>query len=162
MIRDKIIEIAKAEIGYVEQKDSISGNLTKYGKWFGLDRVAWCAIFVSWVYWTVGKQLPRIGYLKGYAGCDTMYAYAKKNNLFTTDPKKGDIALFDFDGNGKWDHTGLFEEWTDKAKAIFETVEGNTSDRNASNGGMVLDRVRKYNDERVKFVDILKLLGETV
>jgi hypothetical protein len=154
-MREKIIEVAKKEIGYVEQKS----NLTKYGKWFGFDGVAWCAMFVSWVFYTAGKQLPKIGFSKGYAGCSTMYDYAKKNNLFTDNPQPGDIVLFDFDGNGSWDHTGLFENWTNGTKTIFETIEGNTSDRNASNGGMVLDRARNYNKAKVKFISIEKFIS---
>ena len=42
MTADKVIEIAKREIGTVEQ----SGNRTKYGKAYGMDGVYWCMIFV--------------------------------------------------------------------------------------------------------------------
>lgn len=158
-MRDKIIDTARKEIGYIEQKDAVSGNITMYGEWFGLNRVAWCGIFVSWVFFKIGKQLPKIGFSKGYAGCGTMFQYAKDKGLFTQEPQKGDIVLFDFDGNGSWDHTGIFEEWTSRTKGIFETIEGNTSDRNASNGGMVLDRARTYNINRVKFIDVTKFIA---
>ena len=72
-----VIEIAKKEIGYSETPKNT--NKTKYGKWFGLDGVAWCGIFVSWCYAQAGKPLGKIGFLKGFAGCQTAVAYFKKN-----------------------------------------------------------------------------------
>jgi hypothetical protein len=35
-------------------------------------------MFVSWVYAMAGKQLPNIGFKKGFAGCQTAVAYFKK------------------------------------------------------------------------------------
>ena len=51
---NKIVEIAEKEIGQVEVPKN--SNKTKYGKWFGLDGVAWCGIFVSWCYSQAGQQ----------------------------------------------------------------------------------------------------------
>ena len=133
---NKIIEIAKKEVGYVEKP----GNKTKYGQWFGLDGVAWCAIFVSWCYSMAGKQLPKIGFLKGFAGCQSGYAYFKKMGLITTNPAIGDIVLFDWNKDGRYDHTGLFNGWVDDK--YFMTIEGNTSLKNDSNGGSVMERKR--------------------
>ena len=54
----KIIEVALAEVGYLEkatnaQLDSKtanagSNNYTKYGKWYGMNGQPWCDMFVSW------------------------------------------------------------------------------------------------------------------
>lgn len=66
---NRIVEIASAEIGQKEQPEN--SNETKYGEWFGLNGVAWCGIFVSWVYAMAGRQLPKIGFTKGFAGCQT-------------------------------------------------------------------------------------------
>ena len=66
-----IVEIARKEIGYIEQ----AGNKTKYGQWFGLNGVAWCAIFVSWVYYKAGKPLGKIGWANGFAGCQYGFEY---------------------------------------------------------------------------------------
>jgi hypothetical protein len=41
-----VVDIAKSQIGYKE----IGDNSTMYGKWYGLVRQPWCAIFVSWCY----------------------------------------------------------------------------------------------------------------
>lgn len=145
----KIVEIAKAEIGTTEvPKDS---NKTKYGKWFGLDGVAWCGMFVSWCYAMRGKPLPNIGFKKGFAGCQTAVAYFKKNNRIVTKPNPGDIVFFDWNLDGRYDHTGIFVEWIEEGKSFY-SVEGNTSLTNQSNGGQVM--LRKRNVKGVLFVKV--------
>lgn len=131
-----ILEIAKKEIGYIEQP----GNKTKYGQWFGLNGVAWCAIFVSWVYAKAGKPLGKIGWSNGFAGCQYGHEYWKKKGKLVNDPQPGDIVLFDFNGDGRFDHTGIFVRWL--ANDRFESIEGNTSLKNQTNGGEVMLRVR--------------------
>lgn len=135
-----IITTAEKEIGQIESPHN--SNKTKYGKWFGLDGVAWCGIFVSWVYATAGKQLPRIGFLKGYAGCQTAVAHFKKTGQVTSKPVPGDIVFFDWNADGRYDHTGIFVKSIDMQ--YFESIEGNTSSTNQSNGGQVMRRKRKY------------------
>lgn len=133
---NKIIEIAQKEVGYKET----AGNKTKYGKWFGFDGVAWCAMFVSWCYAQAGKSLPKIGFTKGFAGCQTGYEYFKKNGWITDNPVPGDIVLFDWNGDKRYDHTGLFVEWD--SSNSFKSIEGNTALKNDSNGGSVMLRSR--------------------
>jgi len=135
----EIIRIAEREIGQGEKP--LNTNKTKYGKWFGFDGVAWCGIFVSWCYAQAGFQLPKIGFSKGYAGCQTAVAYFKKNEMITTKPVEGDIVFFDWNKDGRYDHTGLFVKWIDEN--TFETIEGNTAVGNDSNGGNVMVRRRK-------------------
>lgn len=134
----KITAIAAAEIGYTETPKN--SNKTKYGKWFGFDGVAWCGMFVSWCYATAGTPLPKIGFTKGFAGCQTAVAYFKKAQKTTTKPAEGDIVFFDWNADGRYDHTGIFVRWIDKDH--FETIEGNTSLSNQSNGGQVMKRIR--------------------
>lgn len=136
----KIVEIAQREIGTTETPKN--SNKTKYGKWFGLDGLPWCGMFVSWCYATAGKQLPKIGYLRGFAGCQTAYAYFLKNGWITNNPVAGDIVLFDWNSDGRYDHTGIFVRRIDDNH--FETIEGNTSLTNQSNGGQVMLRKRNY------------------
>lgn len=136
-----VVGVALNEIGVTEfPKNS---NKTKYGKWFGLDGVAWCGIFVSWCYTQAGKPLPKIGFTKGFAGCQTAVAYFKKNNLITKTPSEGDIVFFDWNKDGRYDHTGIFVKWIDAN--TFETIEGNTAVGNDSNGGTVMKRIRNKN-----------------
>lgn len=140
VIGEQIVRIATNEIGYAETP--INSNKTKYGQWFGLDGVAWCGIFVSWVYTHAGFRLGNIGFKKGFAGCQTAVAYFKKQGSITKEPIIGDIVFFDWNGDGRFDHTGIFVKQIDATS--FETIEGNTSLTNQSNGGQVMRRVRKY------------------
>ena len=135
-----IVAIAEKEIGYTETPTN--SNKTKYGKWFGFDGVAWCGMFVSWCYDKAGFPLGNVGFSKGFAGCQTAVAHYKKKNKITTKPVPGDIVFFDWNGDGRFDHTGLFVKDIDGKS--FETIEGNTSLTNQSNGGQVMKRKRKY------------------
>lgn len=134
----RIVSIAQSQIGTTEQPSGT--NKTKYGKWFGLDGVAWCGIFVSWCYDQAGKPLGRIGFLNGFAGCQTAVAHFKKKGKITTNPVAGDIVFYDWNGDGRYDHTGIFVNWT--SKDTFRAVEGNTAIGNDSNGGQVMERDR--------------------
>lgn len=135
---NKIVEIARAEIGTKENPPN--SNETIFGQWFGMQHQPWCGIFVSWVYAQAGKPIKNMGYTKGYAGCQTAYNYFVKNGLLVNDPMPGDIVLYDWNGDKRFDHTGIFVEWVSKDK--FKSIEGNTSLANDSNGGEVMERVR--------------------
>lgn len=144
----KIVEIARAEIGQGETP--LNSNKSKYGKWFGMDGVAWCGMFVSWVYFHAGKPLGNIGFTKGFAGCQTAVAYFKAKGWVTKTPVAGDIVFFDWNGDGRYDHTGIFVE--KMGDGHFNSIEGNTSLTNQSNGGQVMLRMRKY--DNVIFVHV--------
>jgi hypothetical protein len=130
-MRDKIIEIAKAEVGYTEKRV----NKTKFGEWFGLNGVPWCGIFCSWCYAQAGFSIKNGGYTKGFAGVGTILANYK--HKVTTEPKPGDLVIIDWQGDGVPDHVELFIEWVDRSVGKFTTYGGNTSAKNLSNGGMV-------------------------
>lgn len=137
---EKVVAIALGEVGYSEYP--ANSNKTKYGKWFGVDGVAWCAIFVSYCYSKAGVPLVNFGYTNGFAGCQAGYALFKKLGIIVTDPQPGDIVLFDWNGDGRYDHTGIFQKSMDSK--TFYSIEGNTSLSNQSNGGTVMQRVRSY------------------
>lgn len=137
----KIVEISKNEIGISESPKN--SNKTKYGKSFGLDGHPWCGMFVSWCYDQAGVPLPKIGFSKsGFAGCQTAVAYFKKAGKITTKPVPGDIVFFDWNSDGRYDHTGIFVK--DNGDGTFDTIEGNTAVGNDSNGGKVMARNRSY------------------
>lgn len=136
----KLLSVAMKEIGTVELPPN--SNETKYGKWFGLNGVAWCGIFVSWCYAMAGYKLPKIGFTNGFAGCQTAVKYFKDNDLIVKTPEPGDIVFYDWNGDLRYDHTGIFIKDIDGKS--FRAVEGNTSFSNQSNGGQVMERQRKY------------------
>lgn len=135
----KVVATAMKQVGTAEK----AGNMTKYGEWFGLNGVPWCGIFVSWCYYAAGVDLPRIGFSKpGFAGCQSAVAYWTKAKKIVTIPKAGDIVFFDFNGDGRYDHTGIYVRHLNDTQ--FESVEGNTSVQNQANGGTVMVRRRSY------------------
>jgi cell wall-associated NlpC family hydrolase len=136
----KILKIANGELGYKESPKN--SNKTKYGKWFGIDGVAWCGMFVSWLYDQAGANLGRIGFSKGFAGCQTAVAYFKKTGEITKNPRPGDIVFFDWNADKRYDHTGIYLAHRDLT--TFHSIEGNTSLTNQSNGGEVMLRIRNY------------------
>jgi hypothetical protein len=136
----KIIDVAIKEVGQIESP--FNSNKTKYGKWFGFDGVAWCGIFCSWVYAQAGYALPKIGFTKGFAGCQTAVSHFKKTGEITENPQVGDLVFFDWNNDGRYDHVGIFNGWKSMGSGIFYTIEGNTSTTNQSNGGQVMNRVR--------------------
>jgi cell wall-associated NlpC family hydrolase len=145
----KILDIAKAEIGYVETPTN--SNKTKFGQFFGLDGVAWCGMFVSWVYYQAGFPLGNIGFKKGFAGCQTAVAHFLKTGEIVPFAlaQPGDVVFFDWNGDGRFDHTGILLKKLEGES--FETIEGNTSATNQSNGGQVQHRTRT-NSKNIIFV----------
>lgn len=75
------------------------------------------------------------------ASCSVMgdYAIKKKMTVPYSKAKKGDVVLYDFNGNGTSDHTGIVYK-VDGGK--IHVVEGNTSTSNQCNGGAVMKRAR--------------------
>ena len=141
MSRQSIITTAAAENGTKESPPN--SNKTKYGEWYGLNGVKWCAIFVSWVYDHAGNHLEKIDSANGYQSCQSGYNYWKRNGCIVKDPQPGDIVLYDWGGDGICDHTGIFVQWIDDAKTTFLAWEGNTEKGNDSDGGKVMLRERK-------------------
>lgn len=141
MSRQKIIETAASQNGVKESPPN--SNKTIYGKWYGLDGVKWCCIFVSWVYDHAGHHLEAIDSPNGYQSCQSGYNFWKRNNRIVKEPQPADIVLYDWTGNGICDHTGIFVKWLDSAKTSFQAWEGNTAVGNDSDGGEVMLRERK-------------------
>ena len=140
MSRENIIAVATAENNVKESPEG--SNKQKYGVWYGLNGVKWCAIFVSWVYDHAGHPLGKIETPKGYHYCQGGYNFFKANNELTKAPQQGDIVLYDWKGDGHCDHTGIFDKWKDKTKKTFFAWEGNTEMGNDSDGGKVMRRER--------------------
>jgi peptidoglycan hydrolase-like protein with peptidoglycan-binding domain len=140
MSRESILATAAAENGTKEFP--AGSNKTEYGQWYGLDGVKWCAIFVSYIYYHAGNPLEQVDSVHGYQSCQSGYNYWKRIGRLTKDPQPADIVLYDWDGDGICDHTGIFVGWVDAAKTKFEAWEGNTTQGNDSDGGEVMLQTR--------------------
>jgi cell wall-associated NlpC family hydrolase len=122
-------------------------NRTPFGKWFGVDGVPWCNVFVSYCF-RVGAGVT---IAKGYfgpgcysTGCTyvpSTEAWLRATGQWTglTMPRPGDIAIFNWDG-GVPDHIGIVEKSLGHGQ--FVSIEGNTAIGNDSDGGEVMRRDR--------------------
>lgn len=144
---NKLIKIAKAEIGYLEKASNKnlddktanagSANYTKY--WAAIKPAyqgqPWCACFVTWCFVQAFGQAMAKKLLKHYpyVYCPTMAS------LFTlnANPKVGDIVIFKH--NGTFTHTGIVIAVNG---GKFVTIEGNTSGASGiiANGGGVCQK----------------------
>jgi peptidoglycan hydrolase-like protein with peptidoglycan-binding domain len=145
MSREKVIEIAASQKGTKEAP--ANSNRTKYGEWYGLNGQKWCCMFVSWVFDQAGHRLPYIDNPKGYQSCQSGFAYWRTHNQLTTNPQPGDVVLFDWNGDGICEHTGIFAGWVEQGKT-FQSWEGNTAVGNDSDGGEVMLRTRNKSTVR--------------
>lgn len=142
----KALKLAAKYVGITESPRG--SNKQQFGKWFGVNGVAWCAIFMSQCFLDgagvlLGKGLPLSagGYPKGVAYVPTLEAWLRSKGYWVgrSTPHPGDIAIFNWDG-GVADHVGIVEAYLGGGK--FSTIEGNTGVGNDSNGGEVMRRVR--------------------
>lgn len=154
---EKVIEVAKAEIGYLEKRSNSQlddktanagdRNFVKYWsvkpEWNG---AYWCAAFICWVFTeALGKQRAK-ELLKHYP-----YVYCPTlAGLFTkySTPQVGDIVIFW--KNGEYAHTGLVIAVNGSR---FTTIEGNTSGASTvvPNGGGVCQKTYNLSDVSAKF-----------
>lgn len=141
---EKVIKIAKNEIGYLEKKSNSqldsktanagSANYTKYWRDVksSYQGQPWCAAFVSWCFMKAFGLNKAKKLLKHwpYVYCPTLGQLFVKN----ANPKVGDIVIF-YHG-GTFTHTGIV---TAVNEDRFYTIEGNTSGASGiiANGGGV-------------------------
>ena len=139
---EKLIEIAKEEIGYIEgPKD----NETKYGAFTKANFQPWCGSFVMWCADKAGVKVPNTVYTPGGAA-----AFKKSGRWYDSqicDPEAGDIAYFDFPGDGvdRISHVGIVIK--DNEDGTVWCIEGNTSGdpkKSQRNGGEVVKKLRAY------------------
>lgn len=152
----RLIEVATNEIGVVEEPI----NKVKYNDWIyqkptSGKSYAWCGAFVSWVFNEAGLNLGRIDLSRGFVGCPFAVKNIHKWGKLVTVPTEGCVVFYDWDGNGRFDHTGIFVK--DLGDGLFEAIEGNTSFKDNSNGGQVMRRSdRKYKHAIFVLPNVLK------
>jgi hypothetical protein len=139
--RDKIIQIAQAEIGYIEGP---ADNQTKYQK----ANQAWCGAFVNWVAKQAAVRIPNCVYTP--AGAVAFMDKNKWQDAATATPEPGDIVFFDFPGDAldRISHVGIVIK--DNGDGTVTTIEGNTSpDKKGDqrNGGEVCRKIRAYQNK---------------
>jgi hypothetical protein len=128
-----------------------NSNKVMFSDWYGL-RGPWCAMFVTWCYTKAGSKAfdPK---KSRWAYCPFMVndARAQRNGLIVVPADRvqpGDIAMFDWQGDGTSDHVGIVET-KPNSKGAFKCIEGNTSTSSDSDGGQVMRRDRNKNQVQV-------------
>ena len=119
---NKFLSVAGGEIGTTEKP--IGSNRQKYGAWFGMDGVAWCAIFVSWcashagVSSVVPDSFSSVSQFQSWFSNKGLY---RKKGSYT--PQPGDIMIQKSAGAS---HIGIVESVNSSG---FTAIEGNASNR---------------------------------
>lgn len=169
-LSQKVVEIALAEVGYLEKasnksldsktENAGSKNYTKYAR--DLDGIkgfyngrkqgaAWCDVFVDWCFVqafgseTAKELLCQPNKSLG-AGCKYSMNYYKGEGQFHTKPAVGDQIFFK--SGSSITHTGLVY---DIDKTYVYTVEGNTSSASGvvANGGAVAKKKYKLTNSAI-------------
>lgn len=171
--RQKVIDIALAEVDYLEKEtnsnlDSKTGNagdenFTKYArdlaavKFFNSNKQgkAWCASFVGWCFYKAFGKEAALKLLcqptkdNCGAGCDYVVSYFKaKGQWHTSNPQAGDVIVFYNKAKNDYAHTGFVYK-VDGSKVY--TVEGNTSGASGviDNGGGVFRKSYSLRNARI-------------
>ena len=135
---DKFLEVAKAELGYIEGP---ADNETKYQK----PKQAWCGAFVNWCAKQAEVKIPNCTYTPAGAT-----AFMDKNAWTLAeqaDPQPGDIVFFDFPGDALDLISLVGIVIINNGDGTVTKIEGNTSpDKKGDqrNGGEVCQKVRAY------------------
>lgn len=146
----KILEIANAEVGYLEKASNSNlddkmanagdKNYTKYARDMDALKVyngpkqgyAWCNVFIDWCFYkALGIDRARELLIGWSAGCTQDYNWFKAKGQVVAEPKIGDLVFF-----GDLSHIGIVEN-VDNDRIY--TIEGNTSNKAEliTNGGQV-------------------------
>lgn len=137
----EIINCAKKYVGVVEKyNNNVIFNTEYYGRAVSGGQYAWCAVFCWYVYKECHASELFCGGQKT-ALCQFALDYYRKNGqFFKTNPKPGDLVFFKFGVSSReTNHIGIVTEVLPNG---VKTIEGNTSDKNQNNGGMVMERTR--------------------
>lgn len=129
-----VLSIAEGEVGYCAYVDDAINTGTKYGRfyagltgesYYGSDNVAWCAMFVSWVFAQAGATCPGIpkAYVP-YIESDAQAVGAILSDKTSAQP--GDVNLYDWNNNNSPDHVGIC---VSNEGSYIHAVEGNVSRR---------------------------------
>lgn len=151
----KVLAIAAGEVGYSRWSDPKRG--TKYAretqpvlwpndKWLLANGIAFCDIFVTWVFWKAGC----LDILPGKQSYNVNYRASHGGHVSKSQAQPGDVLVFDWDMSTKRaNHVGILEKRLSSGN--FQCIEGNTTTGtrgSQSNGGRVARRVRRPSQVR--------------
>lgn len=135
-----VIKTASKEIG--ERESPINSNCVKYNDWYYGRKVygpsyPWCMVFCQYIYDKCGIKLP----IKTASCTMLMNAAKAEGNWVTKGFKPADLVIFTFNNKRTPQHCGIVRDCTGTGVV---SIEGNTSTINDDNGGIVMERVRRF------------------
>lgn len=142
MTKEKILALAKAELGVMESpagSNKVKYNTEYYGGEVSGSQYPWCCVFLWWLFHHCDAKELFYGGEKT-ASCGTLARYGQANGLYVTeDYHVGDLVFFHFGGTTIV-HIGVVEQVRESGSLV--TIEGNTGTASEDNGGCVMRRVR--------------------
>jgi hypothetical protein len=109
---------------------------------------AWCMYFAKAIHYEVYKDKPKEQEnIKKILSGSTQRSFVDAKNdktgtyTTTTTPKVGDIAIWQSQSDKSKGHAGVVAKVNNNG--TIETIEGNTSDKNVSEGDLVAKKIRK-------------------
>lgn len=150
-VRENLIATAAKYIGVTEVGPDNRGRdvdrfLTIAGTATGQP---WCAAFV----YAVTRQAGYHPGVRWPASCRSWVAWGIEHRAVRTTPRRGDLVVFDWDGDGPDDHIGFVEKVHKVGPVVsLTTIEGNTRVTGKRRDG-VYRRTRVIRRSRVVFID---------
>ena len=164
LLREKLVRAEEAaaasgirEVGADNHGPEVKKFLAEVGLTEGY---AWCDAFQSYEEHAVaGHRLP----IESASVAQT-YAKARELGWLVQRPLRGDLVLYDFDGNGQCnDHIGIVRSVVPLGGGFeLHTVEGNTGDSSATDGDGVYLRVRTVTRAGAAYVRIPGVVPDAV
>lgn len=145
MSLSKVIDIARADLGYTE--DPPGSNRTKYWEAYDpkMQGQPWCVAFLWYCFQHAGERMAFFGGGKT-ASCGMLLRWYREQGLSVPviDVQPGDIVLLNFHGKSDPEHCGLVVgKGVENFYWFVKTIEGNTSSGGSQdNGGAVCEKER--------------------
>ena len=145
MSLSKVLEVARADLGYTENPPG--SNRTKYWEAYDpkMQGQPWCVAFLWSIFNSAGERMAFFGGGRT-ASCGTLLRWYKEQGLVVDkrDIRIGDILILNFSGTQDTQHCGLV---VDKGKlaGTWYTIEGNTTpgeEGSQDDGGCVAKKLR--------------------
>ena len=126
---DKVLKYCKQNLGVIEGSSAHKHILNVYNSHRPLARGytvkptdAWCMTFISAMF-IEADAVAALGMTE--CGCQEYVNYARKNNMIVSEPTVGDLAFYDWGGDGVADHVGIIYY---RAGNVCNVYEGNKND----------------------------------
>lgn len=142
MTASQIIAKARTYLGVKDDgNNNVKFNTEFYGREVHGDDYPWCVVFIWYLFRKLGAA-ALFCFGRKVASCGVvMSLMAAQKYSWKETPRKGDLVIFDFSGNHTaHTHIGLVTEVVNST--TFKTIEGNTGNRDYTNGGYVLEQTR--------------------